>query len=306
MSEFAGIEAFVHTAEQLSFRGAARRLGITPAAVSKAVAKLEARMSVQLLERTSRKVALTPEGASYLRHCRAALDALQAGRDSVSQASGVPQGRLVVSIPYILGGSLVALLPRLLSRHPKLEVDLRATDRYVSLLEEGVDVAVRIGELDDSALVARRLRSPRWVTVAAPAYLARHPAGPPRTPADLREHVCLKFASGGSDVPWRFSPSAGGSGEIVKLPTSHRLDQGELLVGAALRGVGVAQVFDFLVDTHLAEGRLVELLAHQSAAGPPVHALCRGGRQRTPRIRVFIDLLVESFGRRAPHYLPLP
>jgi LysR family transcriptional regulator for bpeEF and oprC len=301
MSEFAGIEAFVHTAEQRSFRRAAERLRVTPAAVSKAVARLEERLGVLLLERSSRKVTLTAEGTSYLRHCRAALDTLSAGRDTVSQHAGTAQGPLRVTLPFILGPQIAAALPRLAARHPRLVFDIRASDRYVNLLEEDVDVALRIGHLDDSPLVARRLRVPRWVTAASPAYLARH--GAPRVPDDLRAHACLKFATAGSAaashggvVEWRFARAPGGVGEPLKLATQHTIDHGELLVLAAAAGLGVVQAFDFLVEPDLAAGRLVEILPAYAAAGPPIHALCRPQRQSTPNVRAFLDFVGELLG----------
>ncbi|MEZ4445488.1 MAG: LysR family transcriptional regulator [Polyangiaceae bacterium] len=290
-NDFAGIEAFVHTAEQLSFRRAARMLGISTAAVSKAVAKLEERLGVQLLERTSRKVTLTPEGSAYLRHCQRALDALEAGHDAVQLSSRVAQGRLVVSVPYVLGPAVVRALPRLADRHPRLEVELRVTDRHVKLHDEGIDVAVRIGKLPDSDLVARRLASPRWVIAASPGYLAGH--GVPLAPGDLSTHRCLKFLGPrGAVVEWQLA----GEGAEVVVPTTHRFDRGELLVEAAVTGLGIVQAFDFLVEDHLRAGRLVEVLPAHAAPGPPVHVLCRRGRQRVPKVRVFLDLMLQSLG----------
>jgi LysR family transcriptional regulator for bpeEF and oprC len=291
MSGFAGVEAFVFTAELRSFRAAARRLEVTPAAVSKAVAGLEARLGARLLDRTSRRVRLTPEGALYLARARAALDALQAGADEVATARDAPSGRLTVSLPFVLGRPLVSALPRLTERHPRLSLDLRFTDRPVKLLEEGVDVAVRVGALDDSELVARRLRDLRWVTAASPDYLAAR--GTPRTPAELAGgHTCLKFrAPSGVDVEWQFAASRGGEGRAVRLPTRHRMDQGDLLVEAAAAGLGVVQAFDFMLAPWLERGALVEVLAHQAAAGPALHALCRPGQQRTARVRAFFDFL---------------
>jgi len=290
-----GIEAFVHTAEQLSFRAAAARLDVSAAAVSKAVARLEEGLGVQLLERTSRKVSLTPEGARYLRHCRRALDALQAGRDAVLEASRVARGTVVVSVPPILGARVVEALPRLVARHCRLSCDMRVTDRLVRLHEEGVDVAVRMGALRDSSLVARKLRRPRRVTVASPSYLASR--GTPASPEGLADHDCLKFSRpDGGVVEYVFAPRADEPGAPLELPTSHRIDQGELLVAAAAAGLGVVQAFDFLVERRIAAGQLVEILADRSAAGPPVHALCRARRQRTPKIRAVLDFFVDVLG----------
>lgn len=295
MSHLSRIEPFVHTAEKRSFSAAARQLGVTPTAVSKAVAALEDELGVRLLERTSRHVALTPEGEVYLRHCREALDRLSAGRDMVTHAASVAQGRLKVSMSFVLGRPMVAALPRLLSRYPGLQLQLCFTDVAVNLVEDEVDVVVRAGADPDSTLVGRRLRTPRWVTVASPNYLAR--MGEPRDPSDLASHTCLQFLRpSGPVAAWRFS-----SPERGDLPpfTGERpvlFDHGDLLLDAALAGLGVAQVFDFMVTDHLRRGELVELFPRLSADGPPLHALCLPGRQRVPKIRAFFELAVEVFG----------
>ncbi|MEZ4241075.1 MAG: LysR family transcriptional regulator, partial [Myxococcota bacterium] len=150
----------MQTAERASFRAAAAHLGVTPTAVSKAVAGLEAELGVRLLHRTSRHVALTPEGATFLRACRGALDQLQAAQDEVLHAARVAEGPLAVSMSPVLGRTVIDALPRLVSRYPRIAVRLSFTDQLVGLVEEAIDVAVRIGELPDSALVARRLAVP--------------------------------------------------------------------------------------------------------------------------------------------------
>lgn len=291
----AGIEHFVAVAEARSFRGGAARLGLSPAAVSKAVARLEEELGVRLLERSTRSVALTAEGEVYLLHCRRALDALQAGQDLVREAAETVAGTLRVSLPPVLGPLVLGALPRLLNRHPRLDLDVALTDRHSRLVEEEVDVAVRIGALDDSALVARRLRTLRWVTVASPAYLAGAP--PLRRPEDLQAHRCIKFVPpGGGVIEWAFRDRRSGEVLVVPSPSQVRLDLGRSMVEAAVFGLGVTQAFDFMVEEAIAAGRLVEVLADQAAPGPPVHALTRPGRQRVPRVRVFVELLAEALG----------
>lgn len=291
MSLFARVEPFVRTAERRSFRGAASHLGVTPTAVSKAVAALEAELGVRLLNRTSRHVSLTPEGEVYLRHCRDALNHLQAGRDLVTHAAQVAEGRLKVSMSVALGRPIVGALQRLLGRYPRIQVHLAFSDVAVSLVEQDVDIAIRIGELDDSALIGRRLRTPRWVTVASPNYLAR--AGEPREVADLAAHTCLQFARpSGHVAEWRFA----GAAQVYASERPVLFDHGDLLVDAAAAGVGVAQVFDFMVRDHVRRGEIVEVLPDLSVEGPPVHALCLPGRQRVPKIRAFTDFAVEVLG----------
>ncbi len=286
----AGIEHFVAVAEARSFRQGARRLGLSAAAVSKAVARLEEALGVRLLERSTRSVALTREGELFLGRCRQALDALQAGADEVAAAGEAPVGTVRLSASPVLARPLVQALPRLRARHPRVEVELSLTDRLARLVEEEVDVALRLGPLSDSAQVARRLRSPRWVTVASPALLARQ--GPPRRPAELVGLPCLGFVSpAGGVVGWSFAGQA-----ALDLSFPLRLDLGEHLVTAAVAGLGYAQVFDFMVTEDLAAGRLVEVLADYAAPGPTLHALWRPGRQQLPRVRVVLDWLVEVLG----------
>ena len=295
MSVFSRVEPFVHTAEKLSFRAAASELGVTPTAVSKAVAALEAELGVRLLNRTSRHVALTPEGEVYLRHCRDALDRLRAGRDLVTHAAKVAQGRVKVSMSYVLGRPVVGALHRLVGRYPRIQLHLAFSDVATNLVEQDVDVALRVGALTDSALVGRRLGVPRWVTVASPNYLAR--SGEPRASADLAAHTCLQFARpSGRVAAWRFASTGGDEAPPFVAERPILFDHGDLLVDAAAAGLGVAQVFDFMVRGHVRRGELVEVLPHLSAEGPPIHALCLPGRQRVPKIRAFMDFAVEVLG----------
>ena len=282
------VEPFVRVAEAGSFRRAAERLGVTPAAVSKAVSKLEEELGVRLLERTSRHVALTPEGRTFLTHARAALDHLQAGRDLVADKSGIVQGNLRISVPYVLGRTVTAALPRLAARHPRLSFDMRLTDRQVDLATEEVDVALRIGTLpDDADLIARPLRRPRWATVASPGYLGRR--GTPSDPRDLTDHDCCVFvAPTGTDTPFRFAGR-----DALEVPALLRVDQGELLVEAAVAGLGLCQAFDWMVAPHLSAGRLIEVLRHVAAEGPPLHAVVLPRRRKAPRVRAFLEFLDE-------------
>lgn len=295
MDLFSGVLPFLHVAETHSFRAAAARLGVTPAAVSKAVAKLEGDLGVVLLERTSRHVALTAEGALYLERCREAVAQLQAGRDLVAGAQRAPHGLLRVTLPPILGRSLLPVVARLSSRHPRLSIQLLLTDRHVRLAEEDVDVALRMGALEDSSLVARTLRRPRWTTVASPAYLARRAS--PATPADLARHERLVFVSPrGSVREWTFRDPATGRAETLATNGSARLlfDHGELLLDAALEGLGVVQVLDFMSTPHVQAGRLIELLPSFAAEGPELHALTPPRRASIGRVRVFLDALAAT------------
>lgn len=294
---FRHVVPFVAIAEEQSFRRAAVRLGVTPAAVSKALATLEAELGVQLVARTSRSVALTPEGALFLERCRAAVVAVQVGRDEISGAQRVAQGELRLSVPFVLGRRVTAALPTLLERHPRLRVRVELTDRRARLVEEGIDVAVRIGPLErTSTLIARRLASPRWTIVASPAYLARH--GTPASADELAQHAWARFVmpEGAPRDPVIEGPD--GSVRTVAVQGGVLVDQGELLVETALAGLGLAQVFDFMVDGHVREGRLVPVLPDRAPPGPELHALCAPRRKATPRVRACLDWLARELGAR--------
>lgn len=290
---FAGIVAFVQVAEQRSFRRAAEQLGLSAAALSKAVAKLEDELGVRLFDRTTRRVEPTAEGELFLARCRTALASVREGRELVAEAQKVARGELTVSLPFILGPWLIERLPRFCARYPALRLQLRFSDRLSKLVDEHIDVALRMGALGDSSTIARKLMDTRWVCVAAPGYLARKPA--PREPSELAAHDCLAFhGPRGAVIDWTFRARPR-SRELVGHAFAPRLvvDQGERLVDAALVGLGVAQVLEFMVVDHLREGRLVAVLDEWSCAGPPIHALCKPGQRKVPKVRALLDFLAE-------------
>jgi LysR family transcriptional regulator, regulator for bpeEF and oprC len=287
---FAGVVPFVATAQARSFGRAARELSVTPSALSKAIAKLEADVGVRLLNRTSRSVSLTAEGAAFLERCRTAVDQVSAAREIAAEAQSAPRGLLRVSLPVSLGSRvIVPALARLLTRHPGLEVQVRLTDRYVDLVRERVDAVVRIGKLPPSRAVARRLRSLRWVTVASPGYLASH--GTPATPRDLARHDCLRLElATGTLRAWELI------GGRVAPAGSLVADNGEALVEAAVAGAGILQAHDYMVASALGRGQLVEILGRFAAPGPIVSLLLAPGRRTAPKVRAFADLVVDLLG----------
>ena len=282
---FRGVVPFVAVAEELSFQRAAVKLGVTRAAVSKAVQTLEAELGVRLLERTSRSVALTREGALFFQRCQDAVLAVTAARTETADARRAPQGEATVSAPFLVAAPVVDAVTLLRRRHPRLTVRLQVTDA-LARLGAGVDVAVRIGGHDDS-LVARVLRDTRWVTVASPAYLAKNPA--PLVVGELFAHECLVFlAPNGRPRAWSFS---GGDVEVV---AAFVVDHGPSLLDAVREGMGVAQLLDFMVDDDINAGRLVALLAGDAAAGPAVRALSLPGR-RSPNVKAILEALTLAF-----------
>lgn len=287
---FQGVLPFLHTAEERSFRRAGERLGVTSAAISKAVLKLEDELGVRLLVRTSRSVSLTPEGAELLARAREAVSAIQAGREAASAARRGPRGEVHVSAPPVLSRLTAPVLALLAERHPALGFRVSFTDRRTRFAEEGVDVALRLGPVEDSSLVARRVRATRWVTVASPGFVARH--GRPTSVEALGELDALLFVGpNGKPRAWAFDQA--GATVTPRLRARARLDHGPALLDAALAGLGVAQLLDFMIDAELRAGRLLELLPELAAEGPPIHALAPAARARSANVRAVIAALLE-------------
>jgi len=284
---------FLATAEAKSFSQAARALGVTVSAVSKTIAKLEADLGVRLLHRTSRRVTLTSEGEAFLPICREAVERARAARNTVAATARAPRGTLRVSLPLPLAPVIVPALPRLLGPNPGLAVQVIVTDRNVRLADEGIDLALRIGDVADSRLIRFPLRAPRTLTAAAPSYLARR--GTPGTPADLAHHAALVFVTpAGRPRPFVFAD------QRPLTPTGPiTADHGEALVAAAIAGAGIVQAFDFMLARPLAAGQLQEILAdHAAPPGPPMSLLCAPGRQSSPKIRAFVAFVTELLARQ--------
>lgn len=287
---FRGVVPFVAVAEAKSFHGAARALGVSTAAVSKAVRLLEESLGVVLVHRTARFVSLTQEGALFFERSRAAVASLQGAREALDHARRVPEGELTLSLPFVLTGLVARGIALLRARHPKLSFKLLVTDRLSKLASESVDVAVRIGQLADSSLVARVLRRTELLTIASPEYLAR--AGTPKTIADLAGHDCVGLvAPSGKPYDWLFRSGPRSIAEIALL------DHGPMLVDAVASGVGVGQAFDFMIGERLARGELVEVLEGERAKGPDVHAVCAPGQRATPRVRAAFEAFADAFAR---------
>jgi len=284
---FRGVVPFVAVAEEGSFRRAAVRLGVSVAAVSKAVRSLEERVGQTLLARTSRTVALTGEGAAFFERCRPALAAVRSAHEAL-RTGKEPKGSLVIAAPFIAMPLLIPALGLLRERYPALTFQVRVGDQLSRLAEESVDVAVRVGVLPASSLISRRLRRTRMLTVASPGYLARR--GTPRTPRDLVGHDCLVGLSPERKArPWLFA-----RGPVVVAPVL-LVDHGPSLVDAARAGLGIGQAFDFMVSDELARGELVQVLESSTANGPDIHAVCAPGRRASANVRAAFEALADAF-----------
>jgi DNA-binding transcriptional LysR family regulator len=286
---------FVEVAERGSFVQAARRLGRSPAAVTRAIAELETRLGVRLLNRTTRAVTLTEAGQGLLAGAKRVLaDFDEIERATAGQGSA-PRGELAVTAPIVFGRRHVTpIVTAFLKRYPDVNVRLLLLDRPIDLLDEGIDVAVRIGVLPDSSAVATRVGAVRRVVVAAPSYLARHAVL--HAPADLSRHRIISFSGIGGTERWRF---AGDAGEIV-VRVSPRLtvSTAEAALDVALSGFGITRVLSYQAAEALAAGTLVRLLAANEPQDLPVHLLYPAGRYPAPKLRAFIDFAAARLRRR--------
>ncbi len=285
------MRAFSRVAELGSFTRAADELGLSRAMVTTHVQRLERRYGLRLLNRTTRKVAVTPAGADYLDHCRRVFAELAAAEETLRLSRERPTGRLCVDVPGSFGRHI--LLPRLpdfLARYPGIDLELRFNERVVDLARENVDLAVRAGTVADPNLVAQRISGSRWITCASPEYLARY--GRPQTIADLADHVLIGSIPSGSTQPrpWLF---AGDAAPPKPLQFRVKVNEAEAVMLAAARGVGITQTMDLLAARELVDGNLAIVLAEHTRLGPALSIVHTPAAQRLARVRVFSAFLRE-------------
>ena len=276
-----------------SLSAAARDLGVSTAVVSRRLAALEARLGVRLVNRTTRRLALTDEGATYHEACARILGEVE-DADAAAAAKRVePQGLLKVALPASFGHKHIApLVPPFAARYPKVQLAFSLSDRTVNVIEEGYDLAIRIGELEDSSLAARKLAPNRRVVCASPGYLSRHPA--PRTPDDLQRHNCL--TTNDLQMNWEYRGPDGKRG-AVRVSGHYACDNWEVLREWAMAGLGVALKSTWDVRRQLEEGTLVPLLpGYDFSTDVAIYAVYPHRRYLPAKTRVFIDYLAESFG----------
>lgn len=288
---FDGVAAFVAVAEELSFTRAATRLGVTTAAVSKAVLALEARLGTALLTRTSRAVALTREGARFLARCSEAMGTLRAAHDELETAR-TPAGLLRVSLSTIITPILTPRLGAFLSRFPRVQLQLDATNHLARFPTDRVDLALRLGPLSDSSLVARPVGRTRWLTVASPSLVSRRA---PKTLAELDQLDAVQFVNvDGRARPWVFDVD-GATTPFTPSRVSLRLTDGRDLLPAAIAGLGVVQVLGFMARPLVTRGEVVELLPASASTGPTLHAVTTRAFAQTPLARAFTRFVADTF-----------
>ncbi len=289
-----GLLPFTHAVETGSFTRAAERLGVTASAIGKAIALMEARLGTRLLNRTTRSLGLTPEGEAYYRAAVEALAVLDSAQAQLAAHLELPTGRLRIDLPLTFGRRCVApILFEIAERFPDLTLAVSFTDRRVDLISEGIDLAIRMGELDDrTGLAARRFYVERSAVCAAPAYLDRH--GRPQTIDDLELHALIVYGRDGFVAPWFITDAEGRSkkyaprGRIV-------LGHGEPMLDAALAGCGITYLPTWMMANELASGRLECVLSQVFAETAPIHAIWPATRTLAPKIRIVVDELVRRF-----------
>jgi len=285
---------FQRVAERGSFAGAADDVGLSPSAVAKLVTRLETRLGVRLINRTTRRLSLTTEGEIYLERAREILAAIETAEAEISSARLSPRGHLRVhAFPFIAVRHLASVLPDFLVRYPQITFDFMVTNRIVDIIGENVDISLRIGALNDSALIARKIVNVPRIVCASPSYLARHER--PTKPADLADHACLNLSRNPGSATWPFRVD----GKLVQVEVNGPVsaDSAAMLLGLAIQGAGILRLSEHVVAGAIQKGELEPLL--QKVRDPeqyPLWALMPPGRNQAPKVKAFLDFLVDRLG----------
>jgi DNA-binding transcriptional LysR family regulator len=293
LDSLGALSAFVRAAETRSFTEAGRQLGVSSSAIGKAVARLEDRLGVRLLHRSTRSITLTAEGKVFLESCRRIFSEIETVELEFAQSKGTPKGKLKVSLPHV--EILIPALSRFIRAYPAIELDMDFTDHLVDVIEDGYDVVLRTGDGADSRLVARTLGTYRLEVVGSLVYFAK--AGLPSTPDDLAGHSCLhhKFPTTGKLQRWPFLRTASGTG--ISLPVTAASSTVEPLVALAEDGHGIACVPDFAIRKQIADGSLMVVLSEYIEQAKPMRAVWLSSRYLSPKVKVFVDFMADHLFR---------
>lgn len=293
MNQFDEMQAFVAVVEAGSFTAAAKRQRTTKSVISRRLSALEERLGAQLLQRTTRAQTLTESGRSFLAYSKRILDDLDEAESSVSQQHGSLQGSLRIALPLSFGvRHLCGPISAFRHRHPDVAFDLQLGDRYVDLIQQNIDMALRIGKLSDSSLAARKLFDVRMVVCASPAYLNRY--GEPQEPDDLRQHRCLLYTNARAPDQWSYRGSAN-KAQQVAVGSTLQASSGDFLCNAAAHGEGLVLLPTFIVAQTVRSGKLRTVLNDYDWPGPAAYAVYPSTRHLSHRVRAFIDFLAEKF-----------
>jgi len=293
MDASSDLRVFVRVMDRGNFSQAAKDLGLTPSAVSKLISRLEDRLGVRLLERSTRRLALTPEGETFLTRARRIVADIEEAEAEVARVRGAPRGKLRINSGTAFGlHQLTRAIPDFLARYPEIDIELSITDRLVDLIEEQTDIAVRSGHIPEGPFIQRKLADLERVICAAPSYLKLR--GTPQSAADLKAHDCIVVAGPGLSR-WPFKTRAGI--DIVDVRPRVITDNAEAALRMAIEGAGIIRLSDVIVGDPLQKGELVPLLTASHHVEPfPLAAIYPAGRNRLPRVAVFIEFLQERFG----------
>jgi LysR family transcriptional regulator for bpeEF and oprC len=294
MNKLQAMEVFIQVVDCGSFTKAAEMLNLPKATVSTLVQTLESTLAVKLLHRTTRQVMITSDGAAYYERCVQILSDVRDAEESLSRHRLSPSGRLRVDTPTGLASEiLIPALPAFFERYPDISLELGSTDRPVDLVEEGVDCAVRGGELVDQHLIARRIGVINFVTAASPAYIERF--GMPQHPRDLDRHRCVNYFSAKTGKIGKWDFTRDGERIEVTLPGSIALNDSNAYVHAGLAGLGIINMTDYLLVQHIAAGRMVQVLPEWHVDPLPVHIVYPQNRHLSAKVRVFVEWVSELF-----------
>jgi DNA-binding transcriptional LysR family regulator len=296
MDQLDAMRLFVRVADLGSFAAVAQQMDVARSVVTRKVAALEAHLGVKLIARSTRRLNLTAAGAGYLEKCREILRLLEAAETDIAEDRQAPRGTIRIGLPLIFGvRHLAPLLLDFCALHPGVDLDMDFSDRRINLIEEGVDLSVRITDRLGQREVARRLGSGRMVVVASPDYLARH--GEPKHPADLAGHECLSYTFS-DNAAWQFQVD----GQLRSFPVHGRLqaNNGDVLLGAAVQGLGIAREPLFIVGPALAAGKVREILTDYPIPDLGIYAVLPGNRHIPHRVRALVDFLAERMAQNPP------
>ncbi len=294
MDRFLAMQVFVAVGEEQSFAGAARRLGLSPPMVTRTIGALEQRLGIKLLQRTTRIVRLTNAGASYLLDCKRLLAEVDDAEQALSGSQNELRGSLSITASVMFGRLFVApILLEFLAEHPKVDGRALFVDRVVDLIEEGLDVGVRIAHLADASFTAIRVGAVRQILCASPAYLKRR--GVPRTPRDLSEFDVISFSADRAAPTWSFG--AGKRAVSVRPRSRLLVNSSEVAMQAAIAGDGLTRVLSYMAASELNAGRLRVILSEFEPEPIPIHVIHREGKHAAARVRAFVDLTVDRLRR---------